>query len=119
MDLAERTGSERQHCGFPRQGRECALSLIPRRRADFAKILRENEIRVEGAEKLGVDRVDRSANPQLCSHRRINFGRRHVVERNGAVHDHRPRPRFGRIVALVRYADNVVAEAERKGELRC
>ena len=93
-----------------------ACDLVVADGAHRAQLLRDDEVRLELAQQLLVEAVDRVAALGPLAHggvdlRRVEPGRQLVAR------EVRQRQHVRRVVALVRDADHVVAEAEREQQL--
>ena len=97
---------------------ECFLDRAGRHGTHVAEILSQDEIGLDVADALGVERVDRLAIGNARTHRVVDLLRaeRLVGVQRGPGHD-RLRFRLGRVVALERDTVERVAEPEREHDL--
>ncbi len=86
--------------------------------ADIAKSLGQNNIGRGLAQRLFVNGVEPLAGVQELADFAIDLRARHAMWIDGAAHNDPLMFGFGRIIALVRDADDLIAETERKHDFR-
>ncbi len=109
-------GSSAMTCGQTGSLLRDRLDLVVADRADRAQLLRDDQVGLELAQQLLVEAVDRVAALGALADGRVD-PRRVEAGRQLVAREVRQLERAGRIVALVRDADHVVAEAEREQQL--
>ncbi len=89
---------------------------LVRNRANGAELLRDDKIRFELREQRGVEMVETRSGVNRGAHVAVDFGRAASSgpKRGGKLGQ---RERLERIIALVRYADDVLARADREENL--
>ena len=102
-----------------RDGSSAAIAgdLVVGDRADRAERLRDDQVGLERGERCGVQLVDRLAARRALAHRGVDRARRRGRRGSASRVSARQLPRRGRVVALVRDRDKLIAEAEREEEL--
>ena len=81
-------------------------------RADAAQLLGQDQVRFERLELLVIERIERRAAVHRGGHQRVDLAARAVMEILGVVGHDRLADHFRRPVALMGYADELIAEPE-------
>src|ERR1051325_1338782 len=103
-DLAERLRREPENLRRFRQGFDNLRDFISRRRTNLAKVLRQDQIRSQLAQKVFINLVKTLSFAYAGCHRAIDLALTHPLERQHSAHDYRLALYLGWIVAIVRNA---------------
>jgi hypothetical protein len=115
--VLERVWVERQHVGAAPQVVQ-RLRHVPRgQRAHPAQVLRQDEVRAQPGERVGVQRVQVLAAGKLVPDVPVDVCRSHAGRIPAAYHDLFFCAGGGRLVTLERDPDEIIAQAERVHDL--
>ena len=116
--ILERVRIERQHVGAAPEVVQ-RLRHVPRgQRAHPAQVLRQDEVRAQPRERVGVQRVQVLAAGELVTDVPVDVRRGHAGRVPAAYHDLFFCAGGGRLVTLERHPNEVIAQAERVHDLR-
>ena len=110
-DVGKRVRRERKDARAFREAGERAAKIVGRNGANVAEFLRDDQVRRDFCEQVGIDSVDAFAAGDHVAHLAIHFAGRDV-EIQARTDERRLFRGGGREVAFVRYAGNGIAEAE-------
>ena len=116
MNVGDGVRGHPEDFGFVGEGGEGAVDFVAGGGADLAEVLGEDDGGGEFAEELFVEGVEALAGAELGADGDVDFAERHGFDGKCAVDDDGFVADFGRVIAFVGDADDVVSQAERAGE---
>src|SRR5579859_190337 len=116
-DISQILSIQTKHFRPPRKTRQCPGKVVRRSRADLAQILRDDQIRRQLRERIGIHGIETLPSRNIFAHKPVDLCRRSIL-RQPRVNHYWFRSRARRIVTLVADSHDLLIQTEGKQDLR-